>query len=390
MNTRSYHRCGSISREDFDTLCEVLDFKNLPSRPPSNAGLTQTNGGIPAAASTYRLSGLEWLSSYRPRSPLSPLRLDKLSEVKYRGGPKSPKKFSQQTASSHQIVEPPNFLFTLGPRPFWEMWPQKRKRKRRLNIDDFKRALLELWAKNHGIASNRVSQLFSPLLGNGLGGGLGGRYLATSPTSMTSNGLNNGQGHRNHRHVRSVRVQQTNLDTIDRGLSPGLNGGHKQPLNSASNRGRSSNGPRVHYETRTKRFFRRLTRASRRVHFIRRLSRRIRRENIGPPLQPRIAINPSLRPAPRPETDVIDGHDHVVHHDLHKVPPPPTLEKQRERVHLLEKQVVHQQTEISGLRDVVDDLRSSLHLSDAQNLALQVLLKKMAKAEVQLPVIGKN
>ena len=57
-------------------------------------------------------------------------------------------------------------------------------------------------------------------------------------------------------------------------------------------------------------------------------------------------------------------------------------------MHLLEKQVENQQTEITGLRDVVEDLRSSLQLSDAQNLALQVLLKKMAKAEVQLPVIG--
>ena len=59
-------------------------------------------------------------------------------------------------------------------------------------------------------------------------------------------------------------------------------------------------------------------------------------------------------------------------------------------MHLLEKQVENQQTEITGLRDVVEDLRSSLQLSDAQNLALQVLLKKMAKAEVQLPVIGNN
>ena len=59
-------------------------------------------------------------------------------------------------------------------------------------------------------------------------------------------------------------------------------------------------------------------------------------------------------------------------------------------MHLLEKQVENQQTEITGLRDVVEDLRSSLQLSDAQNLALQVLLKKMAKAEVQLPVIGNS
>ncbi len=40
-----------------------------------------------------------------------------------------------------------------------------------------------------------------------------------------------------------------------------------------------------------------------------------------------------------------------------------------------------QQSEIANLRTIIDDLRSSLQLSDAQNLALQVLLKKMAKAE---------
>ena len=40
-----------------------------------------------------------------------------------------------------------------------------------------------------------------------------------------------------------------------------------------------------------------------------------------------------------------------------------------------------QQSEIANLRSIIDDLRSSLQLSDAQNLALQVLLKKMAKAE---------
>ena len=63
---------------------------------------------------------------------------------------------------------------------------------------------------------------------------------------------------------------------------------------------------------------------------------------------------------------------------------PNNVEKQKHRVHLLEQQVEHQQTEISGLRGVVEDLRSSLHLSDAQNLALQVLLKKMSKAEVDV------
>lgn len=63
-----YHRCGSISREDFETLCEVLGMSASP--PPS-----------------HRNSGIEWLSSYRPRdthSPLSPLKVDRLGEVKYR------------------------------------------------------------------------------------------------------------------------------------------------------------------------------------------------------------------------------------------------------------------------------------------------------------------
>lgn len=349
-----YHRCGTVSREDFDTLCEVLDLRPT-SRPESTV--------MSPVTSNYRLSGLEWLSSYRPRSPMSPLRLDKLNEVKYRG----PKR------SVGDAPEPPNFLFTIGPRPFWEMWPQKKRRKRRLNINDFKRALLEQWAKTNGIASNRVSVLFSPFNQVPTNTGLASVAAATG-------GLNNGIHHRNHRHIRSVRVipssnSQDHPDAVARsqGLLAskanrnGLHYQHQQPQRS------------VHYETRTKRFFRRLFRVSRRVHFIRRLSRRIRRESIGPPLQPRIAINPALRPSsvPASSTPLINHHQ-----------PPPTLEKQKQRVLHLEKQVEHQQTEICGLRDVVQDLRSSLQLSDAQNLALQVLLKKMSKAEVQLPVMG--
>ena len=64
-------------------------------------------------------------------------------------------------------------------------------------------------------------------------------------------------------------------------------------------------------------------------------------------------------------------------------PPPRVNRKQR-----LEKQVLHQQTEICSLREVIEDLRGSLQLSDAQNLALQVLLKKMARMQVALPAVG--
>ena len=111
-------------------------------------------------------------------------------------------------------------------------------------------------------------------------------------------------------------------------------------------------------------------------HF--RLSRRIRREHIGPPLQPRIAISPASKPI---EVIVTKPSNELTNNNAIS----PNIEKQKARVHLLEKQVQHQQTEITGLRDVVDDLRSSLQLSDAQNLALQVLLKKMAKGESFYP-----
>ena len=55
------------------------------------------------------------------------------------------------------------------------------------------------------------------------------------------------------------------------------------------------------------------------------------------------------------------------------------------KVEKLEAAVAAQQEEIQSLKDCVDHLRGSLQLSDAQNLALQVLLKKMSKAESKLP-----
>ena len=43
-------------------------------------------------------------------------------------------------------------------------------------------------------------------------------------------------------------------------------------------------------------------------------------------------------------------------------------------VRSLERQVSRQQSEIANLKSIIDDLRSSLQLSDAQNLALQVAI----------------
>ena len=60
------------------------------------------------------------------------------------------------------------------------------------------------------------------------------------------------------------------------------------------------------------------------------------------------------------------------------------------KVEKLEAAVAAQQEEIKSLKDCVDHLRGSLQLSDAQNLALQVLLKKMSKAESKLPQAEKS
>ena len=75
-----YHHCGTISLEDFDTLCDVL---GIQTPPPSCKQVDDVDNSLIKA--TYRRSGLEWLSSYRqrPNSPIAPLRFDKLGDIKY-------------------------------------------------------------------------------------------------------------------------------------------------------------------------------------------------------------------------------------------------------------------------------------------------------------------
>ena len=109
-----------VSRDDFEALCSVL--------------------GLTAAAPASPPSGLQWLATYctRPGTP-SPLRQDRLSEVENAGSPQQP---GPSTSS---------FLWTLGPRPFWESWAFKRGRRKELSLADFTRRLLEQWAVTHNL-----------------------------------------------------------------------------------------------------------------------------------------------------------------------------------------------------------------------------------------------
>ena len=117
---------GWISREDFDALCEILGVSSQPVG--------------------RRTSGLEWLPSYQPRphTPGSPLRMDRLGEVRYHPPQPNPPK------------DPPSFLWTIGPRPFWEMWPARRNRRKNLSLQEFTESLLEQWAVTHGYTVEEV------------------------------------------------------------------------------------------------------------------------------------------------------------------------------------------------------------------------------------------
>merc|ERR1712106_955550 len=47
----------------------------------------------------------------------------------------------------------------------------------------------------------------------------------------------------------------------------------------------------------------------------------------------------------------------------------------------IEGELLKQQCEISELTNMVEDIRGSLHISDAQNLALQVMLQRLSSTD---------
>uniref|UniRef100_A0A0K2UR14 EF-hand domain-containing protein n=1 Tax=Lepeophtheirus salmonis TaxID=72036 RepID=A0A0K2UR14_LEPSM len=287
-----YHKTGTVSREDFDILCRFLD---ITSSPPQS----------------YRNSGIEWLSSYRTHSPVSPLKADKISDVKYHRsteGGESEGTSSLRTRPSS--IQNPNFLFTFGPRPFWELWPQKKRRKKRLNFEEFTRSLLEQWAKSKGISLSKVNHCFPPIV--------------VPP----------------RRRKGTYRTKYYRLLPED--STPPSEPKHVVILQR----------PSSFDDTRTKRFVRNANRISRRCHFLKRLSRRL----------------DCLKSAHQREAQRLASSKGSHFNPL--LPRPSQVEA-------LEKQVIQQKGEIKSLREAIHEMRSSLHLSDAQNLALQVLLRKM-------------
>ena len=304
------HHAGYVSREDFEALCEILQIEKSPPISKRN-------------------SGLQWLSSYHPRpnTPASPIRVDRLSEAKFKPtGPKPPEK------------DPTSFLYTIGPRPFWELWPHKKYKKKNLKLEDFIQCLLDQWAKTHGYPLIKYAYInkdikptpqvdINKLSDSHLADDTRVQRLKRSMVRLTK---------RYHKLERISKISPTSSDQVP--ASPRQNGN----LNGTQN-GHST------------------------IH-----TNGYRNRNVN-------GIDNGF---PKTNGHIKEKSESSQGLKIKKS----SFFNSSKRIEKLEKQVIQQQTEIQSLTDVVEHLRSSLQLSDAQNLALQVLLKKMAKAESKLPV----
>ena len=280
---------GFVTREDFEALCEVL--------------------GITAVAQGR--NSMEWLSSYQPRphTPGSPLRMDRLGEARY-PGPRPP-----STGPS------PSFLWTQGPRPFWELWSARKGRRKQLSLTEFTERLLEQWAASHGYPVQEARRL------------LRSKALQRPPKVFDQ--------------LADVSKPFEERDGRRRHLLERL--GRRTPVTSASGQTNTNGNNGLFYPARNG-----------------------SRPGNGKENGFRENELSNGRFQPRSTANKLSGF---------------FLKSRKEQ---LEQQMVGQNAQIADLKDVIEDLRSSLQLSDAQNLALQVALKRMAKAESQLPAAEKS
>merc|ERR1712098_116056 len=86
---------------------------------------------------------------------MGPIRMDKIGEAEYRTANKSmPQRDPLQTS----------FLWTLGSRPFWELWPNKRLKKKRMNLEEFIQCLMLRWAQSHDFPAEIAASATSSVL----------------------------------------------------------------------------------------------------------------------------------------------------------------------------------------------------------------------------------
>lgn len=320
---------GSVAREDFECLCEILQLDSHQ-------------------AVSRKRNSLEWLSSYHPRpnSPGSPIRLDKLDKVSNKNGvSKIPK--------SGPSKPPTSFLWTLGPRPFWELWPNAKRRRKRLSLDQFTQSLLEQWSITHGFPLETARNLLQSTQQN----------ISVLP-QLSSDKI---QAEKIIKSERSLKRNHHVLERITRRLggSHGENNGINGRSNGIVDPYRVSNGARTNGISN--------------------------------------GCNGATNDAENGINCVDNGINNGIHTTSHfttNINGNKTNKKasrsrlsgcfQRSQNNQLEEYKVFHQKEISTLKSVINQLRDSLQLSDAQNLALQVILKRMERTGHQVSTEEKS
>ena len=135
----------------------------------------------------------------------SPLRFDKLSDVKFKnskaaGKPPLPTPTPTSTTVTNGTSDSrPNFLFTLGPRPFWELWPLKRSKKKHLTAIEFRACLLDRWAKTRTVTGTTFQRNLT---------GTGSAFQQNSAGNGNTFSSSSFMQPRSHRRVRSTRWVQ--------------------------------------------------------------------------------------------------------------------------------------------------------------------------------------
>ena len=94
--------------------------------------------------------------SFQPWLIIIYCRVDRINEAEFKSASNNKSSPAHQQAQ-HQHQQT-SFLWTIGPRPFWELWPNKKHKKKRLSLEEFIQSLLEQWAKTHHYPLELASQ----------------------------------------------------------------------------------------------------------------------------------------------------------------------------------------------------------------------------------------
>ena len=85
-------------------------------------------------------------------------RVDRINEAEFKSASNNKSSPAHHLPHQHHPGQQTSFLWTIGPRPFWELWPNKKHKKKRLSLEEFIQCLLEQWAKTHQYPIELASQ----------------------------------------------------------------------------------------------------------------------------------------------------------------------------------------------------------------------------------------